>query len=259
MATDSHITDLVNGEFDAVDKIASVQFGADDVFIAQAGLCMLTDRVIEVIREKAKGLRIKSPVDVREVIESAIREVQEPFIDSEKEHAELHVSGLIAAYYIGKKPYLDTLMFRGLNLTTEAQNHYAVIGVGDSLGKYLLKEYLKPDSGTDLALAIAIYAIGKIKQISKFVGGEINVRKIWPVGVFQFDQQYVSKGTRIMQGIVNKFEKEILKKDEKSKEHRNRETFEVLRNVASEVWVKYREKVEKDEAKRLAKLPKNNP
>jgi hypothetical protein len=79
------------------------------------------------------------------------------------------------------------------------------------------------------------------------------------VPVYTFDRQYVSKGVRIMQGIVDQFEREILKKDEKSKEHRNQETFEILRTVASEVWVKHRKQVERDQAKRMAKLPKNNP
>ena len=73
------------------------------------------------------------------------------------------------------------------------------------------------------------------------------------------EKQYIGKSIRINQDYINLSEKRLLKLDEKTKKSRNKPVNDILMKTGSEVWQKQVDRVNAEQAKRLAELPKNNP
>jgi len=103
LAADSHITEAYEGTFASVNKISSVKFWPnDEVLIAQAGLWPLTNRIVERIREKAKGVRIINTETVTKIVEDSIRESKSPLDEEQEKYVNENPPALMLAFYIGK-------------------------------------------------------------------------------------------------------------------------------------------------------------
>ena len=262
LAADSQITDLVTGEFAYVDKISVVKFRPnDDVVIVQGGLWSLTNRIVEKIQENAKGVKISKAKDVTQIVEDSIRESKFPLDKEQQDYVNQCSAGLLIAFYVGKKPHLYTVNCYGSGMVERASKHYATMGPGGAvLANYLLDEYLPPKSHSDFAIAASIFAIGKVKQHQKALcGGNTFLKRMHLIPQYQLDCQSIGQSQDISGDFVNLTEKRLLKFNEKTKKTRDREIHEILKKTGSELWQKHIEKVQREEAERLAKLPKNNP
>src|ERR1035438_10053582 len=124
LASDSQITDLSTGEVSYVDKISVVEFWPNEhVLIAQGGLWPLTNRIVEMIREKAreKEYKITSPQTVTNLVEESIRTAKLPLDEDQQKYVNQHASGLLVAFYVGKKPYLYTVGCDGSGIVNAAE------------------------------------------------------------------------------------------------------------------------------------------
>lgn len=262
LAADSQITNLTTGEFSNVDKISVAHFFPnDDVLILQGGLWPLTNRIVEKIQEKAAGVKISKAQDVTQIVEDSIRDSKFPLDKDQQDYVNQYPTGLLIAFYVGKKPHLYTVNCYGTGIIEHAEKHYATMGAGAAvLANYLLNEYVPPLSHSDFAIAASIFAIAKVKQHQKAVcGGNTIVKRMYQFPVHQLDCQSIGKSQPVSQDFVNLTEKRLIKFDEKNKKSRDIKLYEILTKTGSELWQKHVKKVQAEEKARLDKLPKNNP
>ena len=245
LSADSHVTEARQGTFNSVNKISIVKFWPnDEVLVAQAGLWPLTNRIVEKMREKAKGTRITSAGTVTQIAEDSIRESKKPLDEEQADYVNENPPALILAFYIGKKPHLYTVKVYGHGITSCPSDHYAAAGIGEYLANYLLKEYAVPNSHSDLAVATTIFVTKKVKENTKYCGGDTTVRRIVPhYFMVDLDKQYIGHSEQIGKDFVNLAEKRIVRVDEKSKEPRNKRIYAILKKTGAELWRKHIKKV----------------
>lgn len=244
LAADSQITNTRTGDFSYVDKISVVDFWPDDeVLVAQAGLWPLTNRVIQIMRKKAKGVKITSAEIVTGILEDSIREAKKPLDKDQKALVDQHQTGLMLAFYVGKKPHIYTIDIYGCGFVNAEDKHYTTIGVVD-LAEFLLREYAAPKSHSDMAIASSIFAIKKVKDNNKFCGGDTTIKRIAPLPVYQLDIQSKGKSEKIPQEFVNLAEKRLVKFDEATKKSRDKRVYGILKKTGAELWSKHIKKVE---------------
>jgi len=268
LATDSQITDLSTGEFSNVNKISVVEFYPNDqVLIAQGGLWTLTNRIVEIIQEKARGIKITSAQVVTQIVEDSIRAAKFPLDEKQQEFVNQNSSGLLIAFYVGKTPHLYTVDCYGSGIVNAAEKHYATMGAGAAvLASYLLSEYALPKSHSDLAIAASIFAVAKVKEHQKALcGGDTTIRRIVPLYVFiDLDKQHIGQSEIIGKEFVNLAEKRLMKLDDKSKKTRNKRVYEILKKTGAELWQKHVEKIQAelkardDESNRLREWARIN-
>jgi 20S proteasome alpha/beta subunit len=259
LATDSQITNPYNGNFSIVNKIGVIRFLMDEILVAQAGLWPLTNRVVQIMRKKAKGLKITSAEVVTQIAEDSIREAKSRLDKEQKDFVNQHPTGLMLAFYVVKKPHLYTINAYGSGFVNEEEKHYDTMGIGSDLADFLLKEYAMPKSEANLAIATSIFAIKKVKDTNRFCGGDTTVKWIAPMFASNWETHYVGKTQNIDQKFVNLTEKRLVKSDDATKKSRNKRFYEILRKTGSELWQKHVEKVQAEQKARLDALPKNNP
>lgn len=263
IAADSHTINQRSGTFAVVDKISIVRFWVDEVIIGQAGLWTATNRVVKHLKQDAKGKRISNELDVVDTVENAVRSTTHRMTSAEKDHLREVGAQLLIAFYIEKKPFLYVM-----DICDESHRlctplplaHFTTLGIGSYLADYLMREYAPQKVHSDLAIATSIFTIKKVKDTTKYCGGETMVKRIAPTfQMVDLDKQYISKSQAISQDFVNLTEKRLVKFDEKTKKSRDKQVFEILRKTGSELWQKHVEKVQKEQDARLNALPKNNP
>jgi 20S proteasome alpha/beta subunit len=260
LATDSQITDLYTGEVSNVNKISVVEFWPnDDVLIAQGGLWPLTNRIVEKIQEKAKGVRISNPQVVTKIVEDSIRESKFHLDNEQQDYINRCSSGLLIAFYVDKKPYLYTVDCYGSGIVNAAETHYATIGAGASvLANYLLNEYVQPKSHSDFAIAAAIFAISKVKEHQKALcGGDTIIRRMVPLyGFIDLDKQYISKSEVFSKEFVDKAELRLMRFDDKTKKSRGKKVVSILQKIGMEMWAKHIKKFQDEQELKQAEAKK---
>lgn len=260
LAADSQITDLSTGEFSYVDKVSVVKFFPNDhVLVAQGGLWQLTNRVIEIMREKARAVKITSTHSVIQIVEDSIRAAKFPLDKKQQEYVNQCQSGLLIAFYVGKTPQLYTVDCYGSGIVCAAEKHYATLGAGAAvLASYLLNEYALPKSHSDLAIAASIFAISKVKEHQKALcGGDTIIKRMEALPQYQLDVQSIGNSRKVPQDFINLAEKRLLKLDKSDKKTRNKKVFAILEKTGQELWAKHLKKVqaelkaEEDEENRM--------
>jgi 20S proteasome alpha/beta subunit len=66
------------------DKISIVKFKADAALVAAAGDCFLSNRVVEMIQEKAFDAELSCPRQLADIAEVAIRRLRDQLIDEDQ-------------------------------------------------------------------------------------------------------------------------------------------------------------------------------
>jgi 20S proteasome alpha/beta subunit len=241
LAADSHITEASQGTFNSVNKISMVEFWPNDqVLVAQAGLWPLTNRIVEKMREKAKGVRITSASTVTQIAEDSIRESKFSLDEEQIKCVNENPSALMLAFYIERKPYLYTVNVYGHGITSCPAEHYATAGIGEYLANYLLQEYAAPKSHSDLAIAISIFVIKKVKENTKYCGGNTTIRRLVSMHSFiDLDKQCIGQSEQIGSEFVNLAEARLVKLDEKNKKSRVKQTMKILWKTGMELWAKH--------------------
>jgi 20S proteasome alpha/beta subunit len=223
LAADSQITDLSTGEFSNVDKLGVVEFLENDqVLIAQGGLWPLTNRIVEKMREKAKGIRITSASTVTKIVEDSIREAKFPLDERQNEFVNQHGSALLIAFYVGETPHLYTVDCYGSGFVNAAEKHYAAIGAGAGvLASYLLSQIAPPVAFHNVAFVTAVFVIGKVKAHQKALcGGDTKIKILFPPVRPGYENGHVVKSATFDQGQINIEEKLLLQQDEKENKPR---------------------------------------
>lgn len=249
LAADSHITETCNGTFNSVNKISIVEFWPNDqVLVAQAGLWPLTNRIVEKMREKAKGTRITSASIVTQIAEDSIRESKIHLDEEQAQYVNENPPALMLAFYIERKPYLYTVNVYGHGITSYPAEHYAAAGIGEYLANYLLREYAEPKSHSDLAIATSIFVSKKVKENTKYCGGDTTIRRLVPMqGFIDLDKQYIGQSEQIGNDFVNLAEARLVKLDEKNKKPRVKQTMKILWKTGTELWAKHIKKFQAEQ------------
>jgi 20S proteasome alpha/beta subunit len=247
LSADSQITDLTTGEFSYVDKISTVKFFPNDhVLVAQGGLWQLTNRIVEIMREKARAVKITSAQSVTQIVEDSIRAAKFPLDEKQQEYVNQCPSGLLIAFYVGKSPHLYTVDCYGSGIVCAAERHYATMGAGSAvLASYLLNEYTLPKSHSDFAIAASIFATAKVKEHQKALcGGDTIIKRLEAMPMYQLDIQSIGYSHQVPQELVNMTEMRLVNFDEKTKKTRNKNAFAILKKVSSQLWKKHLKQVE---------------
>jgi len=223
LAADSLLTDPNTGSKSYVDKISVVDFSDDEVLVAQAGLSSITNRIIEIMREKSGSLKINHVKVVIDVAEESVREVKDRLDNEQKDYVARNGASLVLAFYCSKKPYLYTLDFSGSGVVNAAEKNFVSAGIGSPLANYLLSEFSSPHNVS--WLVTSIFVVKKVKDNNAFCGGNTTIKLIYP-----------DRGAQnLSQNFINFMEKNITSIDEKTKSVRNKQTLSALMSATKKV------------------------
>jgi 20S proteasome alpha/beta subunit len=235
VASDSQITDLCTGTFDTVQKIRGIESKFSRLLIIQCGLWPFTNRVIDIMQEKVQRLDNTSPEVIKRLIEDCIREAKAPLDEEQQIFVNSNPSQIIAAFYSEKTPYLCRFETHGVGIGVDSSQHFITGGCGAFLSDYLLSEYLTTEAPIDVAVALAIYAIKKVKDRTKFCGGDTVVKLLFPIFMGQLQFQYVARWQPIDKQIIALAESELDAADKKTRTLRRLEFNSIITAVAERI------------------------
>lgn len=171
LASDSQTTFGATKSLDA-KKISIVQFANNSILVAQAGAVDLADRVIEIMREKAKSVPMETSETAARIAQESIREVRNHLTELNKGcnfsddawkrfFRDENAFALLLGYYLNGKPYLFTIDIDWC-LPIPIKNSYKAIGCGADLGEFLLREHWQADPDFAYSEVIATSVIEKV-------------------------------------------------------------------------------------------------
>lgn len=236
LATDSQTTDTSTGEFDYVDKISIIDFFAEQVLVAQGGLWTLTNRIVEIMREKARETKITNARSVTQIVEDSIRAAKFPLDEKQQDYVNQCATGLLIAFYVGNKPHIYTIDCYGSGIINPAEKRYATMGCGSAaLANYLLEEYAAPKSTIDFAIAASIFVVKKVIENNALCGGNIIVKQLVPSPISNWHFPSVGVAGIMPQTHISLYEKQLATFDEKTKVSRNKQVNAVLKKVSQKI------------------------
>ena len=257
VAADSKYTDTSTGISTYGDKISVVHFSADEILLAQAGLPAVTERIVEIVKEKAVGVRIENDNTVIRIVEESIRQLKN---NSDKDQWEYGWNNggasLMIGFYVKKKPRLYTINIYGHGVAEELKtSHYIATGIGSALADYILSEFLDANTPDSAAVTTAIYAIEKVKDHQDtYCGGDTKVKLLYPIFQSNWPNHYIGKSSIVNQDVVNETEKRVHKLYEKIKKAHNKKAVSILSAVSQKMWEKHLLKVKAEEARTASAL-----
>lgn len=236
IAADSQITDPNTGSCETVEKIQAIEMRYNRILVAQAGLWPFTNRVLERFQAKTEAIHTHNPTEIAQILEATIRETKEPLDEEQQKFVSENGSAMIMAFYCEKKPYLYRVQtHQGCGLCSPANVRFIAAGCGAYLAEYLLSEYLGAEAPIDVAVALAIYVIKKVKDSNKFCGGSTRVRILFPVFIGSLDYQYVGRWQPINQNLIQKAEVEFGEWEKDSITKRRLEMNTIIGSVARDI------------------------
>jgi 20S proteasome alpha/beta subunit len=232
VGADSRLTDLGDGSTEDVDKINIVAFGNDHVLVAEGGVPSITNRIVEIMREKAKDVRILRWQDVTQVLEDSVQDVKLKLDEEQKQLGRDYPSSILFAFYANNHPYLFTWNnIFGFGLAEVAKRHFVTVGAGKSLADYFLSELVDVDTKDELRLMALIYTVLKIKDTNGLCGGLTRIKTL--------DLHFVGSDVP-WRGVVrppypprllNRIEKELRRMDARTKGARNKQIMAALKQA----------------------------
>jgi 20S proteasome alpha/beta subunit len=248
LATDTQFTDNA-GVVSYGNKISKVEFKpGDEVLIAQAGLPPITKRIVEIMEEKAGGIVIKTPHDVIQVAEDAIRQLEKQSNKRQWNEGCYNGAAIMLAFYAMKKPCLYTLDIYGHGVAEGPIKNYATAGIGSTLADYLLAESAGAGFPKDVAAVTAIDVIRRVKDHQRGTcGGDTNVRIIEATYQSNWENGYIGTSLPIPQNVVNKTEKWLSEQGKRPNELRIQEWRSVINKFAHDEWQTHLKKVEAEQ------------
>ena len=249
IASDSQITESQMGTHSYMDKISVVNFLADQVLVAHAGHQTITKRVVEIMREKAKGIKISNAQIVTEIIEESVRESKSKLDDEQKEHVRIHGASLMLAFYALGKPHLYSIDVCGAGIANREENGYATAGIGSYLANYLLAEFAEPKALFGLAISTSILVMKKVKDNTLYCGGDTIVKFLVPVQVQNWEFMYIGKAQTYPAKLISVLEKRLIKLEQKTNKSRNKRVISILIQEGTKFSRNHVKRVQAEEAK----------
>jgi 20S proteasome alpha/beta subunit len=238
LAADSQMTEAGLGTIGFKDKISIVHFANDEqALIASAGAPSITDYIVELVQQKARGVKITNPRTVTDIIENAIGEYKAPLDDDQKEYGKEHGGELILAFYASGKPYLYTIaVYGGSGKAATAGCHYVAAGVGKWTADYLLREFAVPGAKAQAAIGTSIYVIRKVKRHqAAYCGGDTIVKWLGIVAARDKSQGNIGRTRTAKQEAVNQTEASLDDLDLKTREEQNKQMMTIIQDVGRRV------------------------
>jgi len=250
IAADSLAMETAAGSHSEIDKIAVINFRVDQALVAQSGLTSITNRIVELIQERAKGVQITSPKIVTDIVEDSIRAAKVKLDDDQKNYVRDYGGAhLMLAFYANGKPQLYTINIYGSGIV-DPPEPTATLGVGSYLATYLLRELHTPHSEIILAIGTLIYTINKVKDTTRYCGGKTNIKVLTPVPVSGWHSLTVGKSTNVPPITIQLTERNLSKLDKQTSEARNKKLKRILNQVGKKVWQRHLKQVEIEEKAR---------
>ncbi|MGA2180917.1 MAG: hypothetical protein ABSH15_15225 [Verrucomicrobiota bacterium] len=183
MASDSQAT-YDETKRENPNKIRVIDFANGQILVAQADSVEVGDRMIEILRPKAKATKMVDSQTAVKTVRAALLEVRNELlecnkgitIDLEKFFWTEHRLNLLIGYFFNGQPHLYKMnIYRGLYTLVDS---FEAIGGGQSLGYFLLKEYAQADPYFQGEFPVAVDVVNKV--IENVDGCE---RPIWVANV----------------------------------------------------------------------------
>jgi 20S proteasome alpha/beta subunit len=228
------------------DKISIVNFKGDKTLVAKAGNCLLSNRTVEIIQEKADDIELNHPRQLVGLAESAIRQIRDQMIDEDQKKwiAENPFELLLAQC----GPYEPSLFLAtSLGITNKFEKYYATAGCGAELAECLLNEFiLKPKTVAE-AVAVAVYIVGKVKRYDPFCGGPTTIKVAPRISNFpQKEEGGLSKDGLFKvfdwpQDYVDDLERELAVSEQAGRPKRMEMLSDTLKKIGTIWWEKHLE------------------
>jgi 20S proteasome alpha/beta subunit len=168
-------------------KITLVQCGGAWALIAEAGVTSLSNAAVGAFQRNAAALEVVGEDSIVNCVIKSVREVKAdqmemyPGTTAEQQQSfflnDLNTFDLLVAYYFDNKPFLYRVNVARC-LPDRPQSFFEACGIGGDLAAFILKESGEPQMSSDLATAMAIYAIEKVNAHNLFCGGDMQVVKL---------------------------------------------------------------------------------
>ncbi|HXC35621.1 MAG TPA: hypothetical protein VNV43_07070, partial [Candidatus Acidoferrales bacterium] len=241
LAADSQITHSGLGSHVYFNKITTLDSRIDQLLIAQAGLPGMSNRVIEIMRDKLRAIQIGQPREIAQIAEDSVREAKKNLDREQKKYGKDYGAELMLAFYAGSRPYLYTIDVYGTGIANPSDNDYATAGIGKYVANYLLSEIAEPKEGAGIAISTCIYVIKKIKEHQKsYCGGETNIKWLWQVPVNQTPWKYVTRAMDINKDFLQLMEQNLFELDEANKKARNKQVLSILQETGNKITEQWR-------------------
>jgi 20S proteasome alpha/beta subunit len=261
VGADSQLTDPGDGGVAYVNKINAINFHSaavlfdekgelfsgppespappDVVLIAECGLPAITNRAVDIIREKATFERIASASSVIKVLESSVREMKADWDEDQKSYTRQFGAAVLLAFYVKNAPHLYTCDIAGPGIAKSADGHYVALGLGATLANYLLAELADPNGEDAFQIAAMIYTIAKVKQHNAYCGGDINISLLHPVPHETLYSPTIGKSTPLAREVVDIAERWLIGRDEQTQRLRNKQILKLLQTISKDTQKEY--------------------
>lgn len=261
VGADSQLTDPADGGVANVNKVHTINFHSaavlfdekgelfsgppesptppDVALIAESGLPTITNRVVDLMREKAKFERITSASSVIRVLESSVREMKADWDEDQKSYSKQWGAAVLLAFYANNTPHLYTCDIAGPGIAKAADCHYVALGLGATLANYLLAELSNPNGDDAFQIAAMIYAIAKVKQHNAYCGGNTNILLLHPAPHETFYSSTIGKSSPVAREVVDKAEQWLIGRDEQTRRLRNKQILKLLEKISKDTQKEY--------------------
>jgi hypothetical protein len=236
-AADSQRTYLSGPKDLDAEKIRMVQFANCQVLLAYSGFEKPCQDFVRIIQRRAKGFWVENQESVANVAMESLRELRLPIYQQIRElnltedkinnyiRLENDCAFILGFFYKGT-PGMLTLDINSYQVTESEFGDYAAIGIGDSLAKYIIKEFKCADRDFVFSEEIAIATIEKVKGNTDKCGGPTRVGIVFPAldepgcAVHIFEQW-----------MIDRCALEIKRQEEKSLPEKRERMLEGIKNI----------------------------
>ncbi len=198
LASDSQTTYPTGQKRLDAQKISVVRFADSKILIAQAGSAELADKAIEILKRKAKDIKIEDVETVPKAVQGAVREVRDYLIEINKGcnftddgwkrfFRDENGFNLLFGYYFEAQPYLCTVDIDWC-LSLPVKGSFKAIGSGATLGEFLLKKYNDAQPDFEYSDVIATAVVEKVIQNVDGCGSPT-----W-VGIARYSEESIAEG-----------------------------------------------------------------
>lgn len=245
MAADSQTTFGTHSKTQDANKIRIVQLKDAQLLVAEAGSASSSQRVIDIMGEMGASVALtdyRSGADLAQAaMTKYLQELRRAQLDCSMEELREFITrqglwcSLMIAHYFNGKPYIyiaDMETGAVNKASDEGLRHFALMGTGEELGLYLMRELTRKGMPFRSALAVLLYVIGEIKANDHYCSGNTRIYYIQP-------DNFVD---RYLQSYVNDLAGEIERFNESTWAERNKQMVEMLDRATQAHYAKGRGK-----------------
>jgi 20S proteasome alpha/beta subunit len=240
-------------------KICGVRFADSKILIAQAGSADLADKAIENLKRAAAKIKIENDETIPKAVQSAVREVRDYLVELNRGcnfsddgwkrfFRDDNFFELLFGYYFESKPHLFSIDIDWC-IPIRVKNSFKAIGIGATLGEFLLQEYSEKFPEFEFSELIATDVVEKVIDNVEGCG-----RPTW-VGIARHNEESIAKGLQeygyadgmvlpdstkcdvfiCRRQLIDAIADELNKQEKKSKPQKSKQLLNTLHSLSKKI------------------------